>query len=367
MTARPWRPRFRDGVLIFSGPSRLRFVNLGDLVVKEFSVEPWVTQLVPLLDGSRGLAQIESELSGSGSGTEVSPENVAALVGQLEREGLLAHRGALVGPVEWSPCARQLQFFDELISREPGIGNSAAELQERLERAHVLVVGVGGVGTHVLESLARAGVGSIELFDDDTVDVTNLHRQVLFGPEDLGRPKVIAAQERIGELNPSGTVHARCERFTTSSVLRSRELDLVINCADEPDVLVQSDRVASWAQERSVPHIVGGAYGANLGVVGLTVLPGKTVCWACARADAADISPGRGLVRLKGRSGTTGTVGPITAMVADVMGWDALRVLLGARPVLANAVRELDLHTLEWRVRGIAPQAACPDCAPLRG
>src|SRR5215212_790076 len=81
----------------------------------------------------------------------------------------------------------------------PGFG---MEAQKKLKRAKVLVIGSGGLGSPVLLYLAAAGVGTLGIVDFDVVDDSNLQRQVLFGVESVGKPKVEAARERIKALNP---------------------------------------------------------------------------------------------------------------------------------------------------------------------
>ena len=83
-----------------------------------------------------------------------------------------------------------------------------ADSTERLSRAHVAVFGIGGVGGYIAEALARAGVGELSLFDSDTVDITNINRQIIATHSTLGRPKVEVMRDRILDINPNAAVHA---------------------------------------------------------------------------------------------------------------------------------------------------------------
>ena len=112
----------------------------------------------------------------------------------------------------------------------PGYG---LEQQERLHRAHVLVIGAGGLGCPAMQSLASAGVGHITVIDDDTVDITNIHRQILFGASDVGRVKVDVAAERLRELQPGITVTALNERLTVDNAVELvGSVDLVLDGSD---------------------------------------------------------------------------------------------------------------------------------------
>lgn len=91
--------------------------------------------------------------------------------------------------------------------------------QERLKKAKVLVVGAGGLGSPLLLYLAAAGVGTIGIVDDDEVDLSNLQRQVLYTAADIGRLKVLVAQERILALNPHLQVHTYQQRLNIHNVM----------------------------------------------------------------------------------------------------------------------------------------------------
>lgn len=107
------------------------------------------------------------------------------------------------------------------------------EGQQRLKEARVLVVGCGGLGAPLLSYLAAAGVGTLGLLDYDVVDESNLHRQVLFTLEDVGRPKVEAAAERLKNQNPHVEVHSYQERLTSQNALEIiREYDIVADGTD---------------------------------------------------------------------------------------------------------------------------------------
>ena len=79
---------------------------------------------------------------------------------------------------------------------------------EKLQRARVAVFGIGGVGGYVVEALARSGVGTLDIIDKDTVELSNLNRQIIATHKSLGRPKVEVAKERILDINPEATVNA---------------------------------------------------------------------------------------------------------------------------------------------------------------
>ena len=120
------------------------------------------------------------------------------------------------------------QYNRQLILPELGIIG-----QEKLKVAKVLMIGAGGLGCPVLQYLVAAGVGTIGIVDDDMVDVSNLHRQILYSLADVGEPKVAIARQKLRQLNPFVNIIAHQERITTDNAARLiAPYDLVIDGSD---------------------------------------------------------------------------------------------------------------------------------------
>ena len=112
----------------------------------------------------------------------------------------------------------------------PGFG---PEQQEALYNARVLVIGAGGLGCPVMQTLAATGVGHITVWDDDHVDITNIHRQILFGAQDVGRRKVDVAAERLRALQPGIEVNTVFDRLTPDNFIGALDgIDLLIDGSD---------------------------------------------------------------------------------------------------------------------------------------
>ena len=105
--------------------------------------------------------------------------------------------------------------------------------QSRLIAARVLVLGAGGLGAPLLQYLAAAGVGTLGVVDDDTVDLSNLQRQIIHRTADIGVPKVVSAERALADINPEVTVHAHKERLTAANAARLiAEYDIVADGSD---------------------------------------------------------------------------------------------------------------------------------------
>lgn len=125
---------------------------------------------------------------------------------------------------------------------------------ERLERAHVAVLGLGGVGGYVVEALARSGVGALTLVDQDEIGPTNLNRQLLSTVDTLGLPKAQAAAQRVKSINPECVVHPMVWRYTPESreEFFATRYDYIVDAIDL--VSCKLDLIQT-ALERGVPII----------------------------------------------------------------------------------------------------------------
>lgn len=336
-------PRIRSSVLVFRRGDLLQFVSLSDLRVKEFRATDPVIALIPLLDGTRSIAELRAGFAATTNADAIVVDDCLEL---LRVEHLLGRGDRWTGDPRFS---RQGLLFEEFIATFDHLPASPQQLQNRLGKAKVVVVGIGGVGSWALQSLALAGVGQLEIIDPDVVELSNLNRQALYSTADVGEAKVAAAAARIAEVNDGAVVtgHRRSIR-SPSDVLDILEgADLVIGCGDDPDPFTLSDILADSAHAAGVPHIVGGAYGGNIGSPGVTVIPGETTCWRCVRNATRDDHSRISMTTVKGRTGAGGSIAPVAGMVGSITAWEALRILLGLPLGLADQVREMDLMSLE--------------------
>ena len=124
---------------------------------------------------------------------------------------------------------------------------------KKLQQSKVAIFGVGGVGSFVIEALARAGVGTLVIIDHDEVDITNINRQIIATHDSIGRPKVEVAKERILSINPNAEVITYKEFFSkeTEGIIDS-SLDYVVDCVDTVTAKLE---ILSRANELDIPVI----------------------------------------------------------------------------------------------------------------
>jgi molybdopterin/thiamine biosynthesis adenylyltransferase len=219
-------------------------------------------------------------------------------------------------------------------------------------RARVLVVGVGGIGCPAAMMLARAGVGTIGLCDDDEVDVTNLHRQILFSEADASArsPKVEAAARALRAWQPGVDVEVHPTRLLPGSALdRVREYDLVLEGADNFATKFLTADVCSFA---GIPVV----HASAVRWVGTALAVSGRPCYRCLFEEEPE-QGGEGCA-------VAGVMGPVVGVIAAAQ-VDLALALLDGEPVGGQLVT-FDGRTEAWRRRSVAARPDCPLCGRPR-
>lgn len=228
----------------------------------------------------------------------------------------------------------------------PEIGE---EGQQKLATARVLIVGLGGLGSISSYYLAAAGVGHLRIVDRDGVELGNLNRQLLHSTDDLGRPKVESASEKLLRLNPTCHVQTSMVDLGDANALDlAKGCSLIIDATDNVRTRHVLNRVSL---ETHIPFIYGGIKGWN--GMAATFIPGKTGCFACL------FSPER--VRTSEKEFPA--LGPTAGVIASIQSMEALRILLGLRPQLAGRLLEFRGMEMRFRSTMIEKDPDCPLCA----
>jgi molybdopterin/thiamine biosynthesis adenylyltransferase len=227
----------------------------------------------------------------------------------------------------------------------PQIGE---EGQQKLGRAKVLIFGLGGLGSISSYYLAAAGVGYLRIVDRDCVGLENLNRQLLHSTDDLGRPKVESAAEKLLRLNPACHVETALVDLGDENALGlAKGCGLILDATDN----VTTRHVLNRASlEKRIPFIYSGINGWN--GMAATFIPGKTGCFACL------FSP----ERVRTSEMEFPALGPTAGVIASIQSMEALRILLGLPPQLAG--RLLTFRGMEMRFRStpIEQDPECPWC-----
>jgi molybdopterin-synthase adenylyltransferase len=240
----------------------------------------------------------------------------------------------------------------ERYSRQLVLPEWGAAAQLAVTEASVLVIGAGALGAPVALYLAGAGVGRIGILDDDDVELSNLHRQLLHFTPDLGVPKSESAAAKLRYLNPDIVVEAYQVRATADNAAALVEgQDLVVDCSDSFATRYAINAACCAARVRLVEAGV-------LGMAGLvmSIKPGRTACYRCAFPVVPPDAP---------RCADAGVLGPAAGVIGSLQALEALKLLTGVAPAIADGFLQVDLATAEFlRVR-TTRRPDCPDCCAL--
>ncbi|TLF61647.1 ThiF family adenylyltransferase [Nonomuraea sp. KC401] len=366
VTEAAWRPRLRDSVIVQTDGGTLLFLCLADRTVKRFACDPFVKDVVRLLDGTRSIGEIGALACGENPEAE---QRVAEVVQILAEERLLSRTRdperdfRLLGEERAGFYDRQLRLFQDFCDEGLAPETSGVGLQRRVDGATAVVCGVGGIGGWVALALAVAGVGRIRLCDFDRVERSNLTRQVVFRVGDVGAPKVEAAAARLREANPYVEVETFDRRIGGAGDLEDvvAGADVVVSAADLPT----PNDVAGWVSEACwprVPHIMGTGYAYHIGVLGTSIVPGQTACWACVRAETFADHGRVGMETVVGKREKAGAMGALCGLVGNILAWEAIRLIAGLPPALGGRWSEVDFWPLEIRSRAVPRRPGCPTC-----
>ena len=268
----------------------------------------------------------------------------AAQVGSAAREATSepsAPEALALSDAELERYGRQLAL------PEWGLAQQAA-----VREARVLVVGAGALGSPVALYLAGAGVGRLGILDDDAVELSNLHRQLLHFTPDVGVPKAESAAAKLRFLNPDIVIEPYRVRLVADNAAALVEgQDLVVDCSDSFATRYAVNAACCGAR---VPLVEGGVTGFA-GLV-MAVRPGETACYRCAFPAAPAAAPS---------CAEAGVLGPAAGVVGSLQALEALRLLGGLEDGLLGGFLQIDLLEPAFtRVRAIR-RADCPDCGAL--
>jgi adenylyltransferase/sulfurtransferase len=209
--------------------------------------------------------------------------------------------------------------------------------QIQLKNAKVCVVGTGGLGQPVITRLATMGIGNLRIVDRDIIELSNLHRQVMFDEDDIGQVKVEVVTNKIKKLNPDCNVEPLPMSLIPHNAIEIiRDCDIVIDALDNANARYALNEACITL---GIPFITGAAVGSTGQV--FTVLPKQSACYSCVFPD------------LGGQKMPTcsieGVNPPILSIVGAIQVTEAVKIITKKEPSLINRMLTIDLETLEFK------------------
>lgn len=231
----------------------------------------------------------------------------------------------------------------------PDIG---IEGQQKLGDAHALIIGAGGLGSPAAMYLASSGVGTLTLCDGDTVDLTNLQRQIVHRTSSIGMAKVDSACVSLAEINPDVNVIALNERVDQSRLSELvNQADVVLDCSDNFATRYALNQVCVQLKK---PFISGAATRFDGQVAVFDMRHADSPCYHCLYPEQADA--------LETRCAIMGVFSPLVGIIGSMQAAEALKLLMGIGTLLCNRLLVTDLLNMELRTVKLNKDPACRIC-----
>lgn len=220
--------------------------------------------------------------------------------------------------------------------------------QEKLLAARVLVIGLGGLGSPVSLYLAASGIGSLTLADFDTVDLSNLQRQIVHKTSRIGDLKTESARQSLLEINPDINIRTLGERLTIAELESETALaDVVVDCTDNFEVRYAINDACLKSKTRLVS-------GAAVRLEGQLMVIDPTnpdmPCYRCLYGDAGDVEL---------NCATTGIAAPVVGTIGTLQALETIKLIVGIGEPLAGFLLTWDAKYMDWRKLKLPKN---PDC-----
>ncbi|MBC8429541.1 MAG: HesA/MoeB/ThiF family protein [Dehalococcoidia bacterium] len=238
----------------------------------------------------------------------------------------------------------------ERYDRQIMIKEVGEEGQEKLKQARIFVAGAGGLGSPVSTYLVAAGVGVIRVVDRDSVELSNLNRQVLHWDEDIGRRKVDSATEKLKKLNQEAEIEAIGETITEANISQLvAGFDLIVDAMDNLPTRYLLNKVAL---EKNIPFFHGAVYGFQGRA--MTIIPGETACLRCVY---------RGVIPEE----KFPVIGVTPAVIGCIQATEVIKYIVGIGQLLTNRLLVYDGLNVKFTEFRVKKDPNCEHCGQLAG
>ena len=224
--------------------------------------------------------------------------------------------------------------------------------QQKISAARALIIGAGGLGSPAALYLASAGVGRITLVDHDTVDLTNLQRQILHTTARIGQPKVESGKQMLQQINPEIDIIALQQRADAAGFAGLvAQADVVLDCSDN---FTTRHALNAACVAAAVPLVSGAAIGFDAQISVFDRRQAEAPCYACL------FPPDQVFEEVL--CSAMGVFAPLVGIIGAMQAAEALKLLMQIGRSLNGRLLMLDALSMEWHSISIAANPACPVC-----
>jgi molybdopterin/thiamine biosynthesis adenylyltransferase len=243
-----------------------------------------------------------------------------------------------------------LRYARHILLNEIGV-----EGQQRIQGAHVLLIGAGGLGSPVALYLGSSGVGRITVVDHDTVDLTNLQRQIAHTDARVGQPKVVSIQAAVGAINPTVAVTAIMQRADASLLdALVPQADVVLDCCDN---FSTRHAINAACVKHRKPLVSGAAIRFDGQVCVYDARQAQSPCYACVFPAQATFE--------ETLCSTMGVFAPLVGVVGSLQAAEAIKLICGVGHPLIGRLLMIDGRSMEFTELAVHRDAGCQVCGKL--
>ncbi|VAW50119.1 Molybdopterin-synthase adenylyltransferase [hydrothermal vent metagenome] len=248
----------------------------------------------------------------------------------------------------------KINFNDEQLlrySRQIMLPHFGVEGQQRLQNAHVVMMGVGGLGSPAAMYLAAAGVGTLTLIDFDTVDHSNLQRQIIHKISSVGDSKVESAKNTLQKINPEVTIHSINKKLTLNELKNKiTNADCVIDATDNFETRFIINR-ACVSQKIALVSAAAIQYEGQISVFDFSKK--NSACYACLYAEGGEENT---------NCSDNGILAPVVGILGSMQALEAIKLICQLGETLQNRLLIFDALALQWRTMKLKKDPNCPVC-----
>jgi adenylyltransferase/sulfurtransferase len=248
----------------------------------------------------------------------------------------------------------EITFNDQQLlhySRQIMLPHFGIEGQQRLHDAHVVIMGVGGLGSPAAMYLAAAGVGILTLVDFDTVDNSNLQRQIVHTIDSVGESKVSSAKNTLLKINPETTIHCIDQRLTQDAL---EALIAETSCViDATDNFASRFLINRACVSRKVALVSAAAIQFEGQISVFDLRKEDSACYACLYAETGEENT---------NCSDNGILAPVVGILGSMQALEAIKVICGIGDTLQNRLLIFDALSMQWRTMRLKKDPGCAVC-----